>query len=66
MAEVLSSCRMTVAEAAGILGVAPETVRYGLEKGFYKFGTVFPARHKGGRKRYEIYREQFKAVTGRG
>lgn len=56
---------MSVAEVAMVLGVAPETVRYRLEKGQYRFGSVFPPRTRGGRKSYEIYREQFNRFIGR-
>ena len=45
---------ISAAEAARIMGMAPETVRYRMETGEYKIGKIYPPRTKNGRKRYEV------------
>lgn len=51
---------MTVAEAAGHLGVSAQCVRIGMERGAFKFGAVVQMKEKV----YVIYREKFEQETG--
>ena len=51
---------MTVAEAAGHLGVSAQCVRIGMERGAFKFGAVVQMKQKV----YIIFREKFEAETG--
>lgn len=53
---------MTVAETAKLLGVSPQCIRVGLERGAFKFGTVVQMK----RKVYVIYRSEVEALTGKG
>lgn len=52
------------AEAARILGVAPETVQYRMEKAQWPIGKVYKARGKGKKKTYDIYWPLFAAYFG--
>lgn len=52
--------RLSVAEAARRLGVSPQCIRIGLERGTFKFGCVVRMK----RNVYIIYRSAFEAETG--
>ena len=51
---------MTVKEAAGLLGVHPQTVRFMLEKKLVTWGTAVKMK----RTVFIIYRERFENETG--
>lgn len=51
---------MTVKEAAGLLGVHPQTVRYMIEKKLVPWGTAVRMK----RTVFIIYRERFETETG--
>ena len=53
---------MTVAETAKLLGVSPQCIRVGLERGAFTFGTVVQMK----RKVYVIYRSEVEKLTGKG
>jgi len=47
---------LNAAEAARIIGVKPDVVRFNLEKGIWKFGKIIPAKVIGQKmNRYEIH-----------
>lgn len=45
----------TAAEAARDLGVAPELIRFVMQKNIVKSGAVVPPRGKGGQRKYIIF-----------
>jgi len=53
---------MTVDETAKLLGVSPQCIRVGLERGAFQFGTVIQMR----RKVYIIWRSEVERLTGKG
>lgn len=53
---------MTVDETAKLLGVSPQCIRVGLERGAFPFGTVVQMK----RKVYVIYRSEVEKLTGKG
>lgn len=52
--------RMSVAEAAHLLGVSPQCVRIGMQRGAFKFGAVVQMKEKV----YVIFRDKFEQETG--
>lgn len=52
--------RMSVAEAAHLLGVSEQCVRIGLQRGAFSFGRVVQMKEKV----YIIFREKFEEETG--
>ena len=56
------SVTMTVQETARLLGVSPQCVRIGLERGAFSFGTVVQMK----RKVYIIWRSAVEELTGKG
>lgn len=55
---------MTVQEAAELLGVTPLTVRIGLQKGAFPFGTAFKTSEDSKHYTYVIYPEIAKQYIG--
>lgn len=61
--------RISVEEAARLLGMAPQGVRVQMRRGLLDIGNVFPAvsQKKGGRTTYQyfIFRDKFNRVLGK-
>lgn len=59
------SARITVQEAAAILGTTPDYIHYHMRCGDLPIGHVMPSGGKGKRKTYMIYRDKVNAFVGR-
>lgn len=57
--------KITVEEAARIMGKSPQTVRIGLQQGVFPFGTAFKL-HNSNKYVYEIYPARFYELYGKG
>jgi len=60
--------RVSVAEAAKLLGLAPQGVRVQMERGILDIGEVVPSvQHVKGKQKYRylIYRERLNKVLGK-
>lgn len=55
---------MTIKEAAGIIGVSPLTIRIGLQRGLFPFGTAFKTREENKRYCYVLYPEKVREYLG--
>lgn len=55
---------LTIETAARIMGVHPETVRIGLQRGLFPFGAAFKRNPEGKHYTYTIYPEKFRACYG--
>lgn len=56
--------RISIKEAAKVLGMAPETIRWLMQTGHLNIGDVFPSR-SGKTHRFVIYRELVQRHVGR-
>ena len=55
---------MTIKEAAGIIGVSPLTIRIGLQRGLFPFGTAFKTTEENNRYCYVLYPEKVREYLG--
>lgn len=55
---------MTIKEAAGIIGVSPLTIRIGLQRGLFPFGTAFKTKESNKRYCYVLYPEKVREYLG--
>lgn len=55
---------MTIKEAAGIIGVSPLTIRIGLQRGLFPFGTAFKTKENNKRYCYVLYPEKVREYLG--
>lgn len=55
---------MTIKEAAEIIGVSPLTIRIGLQRGLFPFGTAFKTKEGNKRYCYVLYPEKVREYLG--
>lgn len=56
--------KIKIEEAARMLGVTPQFVRIGLQRGALTFGTAFKTHDKSNKYSYIIYPEKLKECAG--